>query len=176
MLQLCIVRIQAMSMLYKLQKDGSGNAKFQNQIDTALNLALGEKRTAENAEYLCRNLLRDARRTSDRSRQAARNAAAGRPLADARQRRLVEHRVDGSVHVEMISCVTPEEQVIANEIISDLRSFAETIGSHGPGCLQGLLMGETVAATAKAVGVSRATVERARRALRDFAEELIVPQ
>lgn len=51
MLQLCIVRVEAMSILHKMQKDGSGNVKSQDQIDTALNLALGGKRATENVEW-----------------------------------------------------------------------------------------------------------------------------
>ncbi|MFB8382564.1 hypothetical protein [Streptomyces rubiginosohelvolus] len=176
MLQLCPVRIAAMCRLYEMQKNGPTDRKFQNQIDTALNLALGEQRAADNVDYLCRNLLRDARRTTSRSRASNRAAAAGRPLADARHRRLVEHRNDGSVQAELITFETPEEQVIANEIVARLRNFAESIGHHGPSCLQGMLEGETVAATASSAGVSVATVERARRALRDFTESLIEPQ
>lgn len=51
MLQLCLVRVQALSVLYKMHEDDSGNVEFQDQIDTALTLALGRKRATENVEW-----------------------------------------------------------------------------------------------------------------------------
>ncbi|MBC9717843.1 hypothetical protein H9Y04_35460 [Streptomyces sp. TRM66268-LWL] len=161
-----------MCRLYELQKSGPRTAEFQDQIDTALNLALGEKRAAENPTYLCRNLLRDARRTNCRSQQRSRETAAGRPLADARHRRLVGYAPDGSVNAELITYVTPEELAVADELIQNLSSYAAALGTHGPVCLRGILQGETAAATAQRAGVSVATVERARRALRIYAETL----
>ncbi|WP_425245413.1 hypothetical protein [Streptomyces sp. NEAU-NA10] len=172
-LQLCDVRIDAMCRLYEMYEQGPRDTEFLDKIDTALNLALGENRAADNAYYLCRNLLRDARRTIYRSRENARAAAAGRPLADARHRRLVSYGTDGSVHADLISCVTPEESAIADEIIEHLHDHAASIGAHGPSCLQGLLRGESAAATARRTGVSVSTVERARRSLREFTEALV---
>ncbi|MGW1890132.1 hypothetical protein ACWCP6_07645 [Streptomyces sp. NPDC002004] len=170
------MRIDAMCRLYALQKQGPRTATFQDEIDTALNLALGERRTAEDPDHLCRSLRRDARRTISRSRERSRETAAGRPLADARHRRLTTYGPDGSLHAELVTHVTPEETVVADELIQNLQTRAYTLGPHGPACLNGLLLGESIAATSRRAMVSAATVERARRALRLYAEELITPQ
>ncbi|MFD4226760.1 hypothetical protein [Streptomyces sp. NPDC058545] len=175
-LQLCHVRIDAMCRLYEMYEHGPRTTDFMDQIDTALNLALGEKRAADNPNFLCRSLLRDARRTNRRSRDNSRAAAAGRPLADARHRRLVSYASDGAVNAELVSYITPEENVLADEIIQELNDYALTLGAHGPDCLRGLIQGEPAAVTAQRAGVSVATIDRARRSLREFTEELIAPQ
>ena len=80
---------------------------------------------------------------------------------------------DGAPTAEMITHDTPEARVIAAETLQDLRAFASTLGSHGPACLQGMLDMITVADSAKQTGMSVATVERTRRALREHTKTLI---
>ncbi len=73
----------------------------------------------------------------------------------------------------MVTYDTPEARALATETIRELTAFAATLGPHGPGCLQGMLDMATVPDSARQTGVSVATVERARRALRIHARALI---
>jgi uncharacterized protein YerC len=73
----------------------------------------------------------------------------------------------------MVTYDTPEARALATETIQELTAFAATLGPHGPGCLQGMLDMATVPDSARQTGVSVATVERARRALRIHARALI---
>ncbi|QKW32470.1 hypothetical protein HUT17_04885 (plasmid) [Nocardiopsis flavescens] len=172
MLQLNDVRMETMRRLYDKNK-GARDAEYLDIIDTALNLALGHRRAAEDPDRLVWNVLRDARRTHSRSAARARQSAAGRPLADPRRRRVCTTAEDGSVSVEMATHESPEAYALVSETLRELSAFAASLGAHGPGCLRDMLDGETVPVSACRVGVSVATVERARRALRGYARSLV---
>ncbi|AJC56658.1 hypothetical protein [Streptomyces sp. 769] len=173
MLQFNDVRVEAMCRLYSKQKKRAWDGEYLDVLDTALNLTLGHKRAAEAPDLLCRNVIRDARRTIRRSQATARQNAACRPLPDAARRRVCTTVTDGAPTAEMITHDTPEARVIAAETLQDLRAFAFTLGAHGPACLQGMLDMMTVADSAKQTRMSVATVERTRRALREHAKTLI---
>lgn len=173
MLQNNDVRVVTMCRLYSKQRRRPWDGEFLDVLDTALNLALGPKRAAETPDLLCRNVIRDARRTIRRSQATARQNAACRPLPDAARRRVCTITADGVSAAEMITHDTPEARVIAAETLQELKVFAAKLGAHGPACLQGMLDMLTVADSAKQTGVSVATVERARRALREHAKTLI---
>jgi hypothetical protein len=173
MLQINDVRVETMCRLYRKNKARAWDGEYLDVLDTALNLALGHKRVAEDPDLLCRNVIRDARRTIRRSEANARRSAACRPLADAARRRVSTTAADGSPVIEMVTYDTPEARALATETIQELTAFAATLGPHGPGCLQGMLDMATVPDSARQTGVSVATVERARRALRIHARALI---
>ncbi|MEU6812979.1 hypothetical protein ABZ920_29165 [Streptomyces sp. NPDC046831] len=173
MLQLNDVRFETMRRLYSKQKNRAWDGEYLDVLDTALYLALGQKRTAETPDLLCRNVVRDARRTICRSQATARRNAACRPLPDAARRRVCGTAADGTPLAEMVTYDTPEAHVIAVETLQELRAFAPTLGVHGPACLQDMLDMMTVADSAKRTRVSVATVERARRALRQHAKTLM---
>ncbi|MGW1629249.1 hypothetical protein [Streptomyces anthocyanicus] len=173
MLQFTDVRVETMCRLYSKQKQRAWDGEFLDVLDTALNLTLGHKRAAETPDLLCRNVIRDARRTIRRSQATARQNAACRPLPDAARRRVCATAADGAVAAEMVTHDTPEARVIAAETLQELRGFASTLGDHGLACLQGMLDTLTVSDSAKQTGVSVATVERTRRALREHAKTLI---
>ncbi|MER6086823.1 hypothetical protein [Streptomyces bluensis] len=173
MLQLNDARVETMRRLHEMNKARSWDGEYLDVLDTALNLALGHKRAAEDPDLLCRNVIRDARRTIRRSEANARRSAACRPLADAARRRVATTAADGSPVAEMVTYDTPEARALAAETVQELKAFAATLGAHGPGCLQGMLDMATVPDSAKQTGVSVATVERVRRALRIHARALI---
>ncbi|WP_436851624.1 hypothetical protein [Nocardiopsis dassonvillei] len=172
MLQLSDVRVETMRRLYEKNK-GARGVEYLDVIDTALNLALGHRRAAEDPDRLVWNVLRDARRTNSRSAARSRQSAAGRPLADPQRRRVCTTAADGSLSVEMVTYESPEAYALASETLRELSAFAASLGPHGRGCLRDLLDGETVPVSARRVGVSAATVERARRALREYARSLV---
>ncbi|MFF4367269.1 hypothetical protein [Streptomyces sp. NPDC001594] len=173
MLQINDVRAETMRRLYGKSKARAWDGEYLDVLDTALNLALGHKRVADDPDLLCRNVIRDARRTIRRSEASARRRAACQPLADAARRRVSTTAADGSLVIDMVTYDTPEAWALAAETIQELAAFAATIGSHGLGCLQGMLDMATVSDSARQTGVSVATVERARRALRVHARALI---
>ncbi|MGJ3560080.1 hypothetical protein ACR6C2_21740 [Streptomyces sp. INA 01156] len=173
MLQLNDVRVETMRRLYNMQKKRAWDGEYLDVLDTALYLALGHKRMTETPDALCRNVIRDARRTIRRSQATTRQNAACRPLPDAAHRRVCGAAADGTPLAEMVTYDTPEAQVIATEMLQELRTFASTLGVHGPACLQDMLEMMTVTESAKRTRVSVATVERARRALREHARVLM---
>ncbi|MEU3077078.1 hypothetical protein [Streptomyces laurentii] len=173
MLQLNDVRIETMRRLYKESTKRAWDGEYLDVLDTALSFSLGPKRVADNPDLLCRNVIRDARRTLRRSQANARRSAACRPLADAGRRRASATAADGSLVVEMVTHDTPEARALVSETLRELAAFAATLGPHGPDCLQGMLDMATVPRSARQIGVSVATVERARRALREHARSLI---
>lgn len=173
MLQLNDVRFETMRRLHEKNEKRAWDGEYLDVLDTALNLTLGHKRVAENPDLLFRNVIRDARRTIRRSQATARQNAACRPLPDAARRRVCTTATDGAPAAEMITHDTPEARVIAAETLQELRAFASTLGAHGPACLQGMLDMLTVTDSAKQTRMSVATVERARRALREHAKTLI---
>ncbi|WP_245238193.1 hypothetical protein [Streptomyces roseochromogenus] len=172
MLQLDDVRVSVMRRLYQKQEQRPWDGEWQDLLDTALDLTLGHKRAADNAAYLCRNVIRDARRTLHRSAASSREAAACRPLADAARRRVCTLTNDGRPTAEMVTQASPEAWAIAEETFRELREFAAGLGAHGLGCLQGMLDRVPASASAKQTGVSIATVERTRRAIRLHAQSL----
>ncbi|MEU6256293.1 hypothetical protein [Streptomyces sp. NPDC047043] len=173
MLQQDGVRVETMCRLYTKNKARPWDGEYLDVLDTALNLALGHRRVADDPNLLCRNVIRDARRTIRRSAANARRSAACRPLADAARRRASTTAADGTPVVEMVTYDTPEARALVTETLQELTAFARTLGPHGPGCLQGMLDMATVPDSARQTSVSVATVERARRALRTHARALI---
>ncbi|MFZ4301947.1 hypothetical protein ACOZE3_29050 [Streptomyces cinereoruber] len=167
MLQHDVVRSEVLSRLQDKAKSRAWDGEFLDIVDTALNLALSQDRLADNADHLTRNVMRDARRTIIRAKRNACRSAALRPLPDAARRRVTTVAADGSVTAEMITHDTPEARALIDETLRELSLFAHTLGSHGPGCLQDMLGQETVPVSAQRRSVSVATVERARRALRE---------
>ncbi|MEU2448992.1 hypothetical protein ABZ605_02850 [Streptomyces sp. NPDC012765] len=173
MLQLTDVRVETMRRLYSKHKKRAWDGEYLDVLDTALTFTLGHKRVAEDPDLLCRNVIRDARRTISRSQATARQNAACRPLPDAARRRVWTTAPDGAATAEMVTHDTPEARVIAAEMLQELRAFASSLGPHGSECLQGMLDTMTIPESASQAGVSVATVERARRALRVRAQSLI---
>ncbi|WP_436991109.1 hypothetical protein [Streptomyces sp. enrichment culture] len=174
MLHFSAERVAAICRLQEASSRGSQASEILEIIDRALDLALSDKRAADDTENLVRNVLSDARRTKRRAETNARKVAARRPLADALHRRVTVSEATGRRHVELVTTENPEIRMIGLEVLHDLRHFATTLGKHGPACLAGLALGEKVADTAKRVGVSVATVERARRALREYLSAKLV--
>ncbi|MFE3455978.1 hypothetical protein ACFXKD_00420 [Nocardiopsis aegyptia] len=172
MLQLNDVRVETMRRLHEKDKR-AWDVEYIDILDTALNLTLGHQRVAEDPDRLCRNVIRDARRTLRRSQANARQSASFRPLADPGRRRAYTTAVDGSYVVEMVTHESPEAYALASETLRELSVFAATLGPHGLACLQGMLDTLTVPASARQIGVSVATVERARRALREHMRSLM---
>lgn len=167
MLQHDVVRSEVLSRLQDMVKSRSWDGEFLDIVDTALNLALSQGRPAENPNHLARNVMRDARGTIIRAKRNAYRSAAARPLPDAARRRVTTVEADGSITAEMVTHDTPEARVLIAETLRELNTFALALGPYGPGCLQDMLGQETVPASARRRGISIATVERARRALRE---------
>ncbi len=130
----------------------------------AISLALSSKRTQKETELLLGDVLRDSRRTVLRSqaRRLRLVSDLGRLASDG----IATGGLSGFADYE-----TPEQRVLAREFIALLRARAEEIGGATPRVLAGLLISETESETAQAVGTSRSTVTRARRALRAYAAE-----
>ncbi|MFD7643105.1 hypothetical protein ACFV4P_20905 [Kitasatospora sp. NPDC059795] len=173
MLQYDDVRSEVLSRLQNKAKSRAWDGEFLDIVDTALDLALSQNRRADNADHLTRNVMRDARGTIIRAKRNACRSAAARPLPDAARRRVTTLGSDGSVTAEMVTHDTPEARVLVTETLRELTAFALTLGPYGPGCLQDMLGQETVPVSAQRRGVSIATVERARRSLREQTRVLL---
>ncbi|MFE1319062.1 hypothetical protein [Kitasatospora phosalacinea] len=173
MLQYDDVRSEVLIRLQNKAKSRSWDGEFLDIIDTALNLAMSQDRSADNADHLTRNVMRDARGTIIRAKLNARRSAAARPLPDAARRRVTTVGADGSVTTELVTHDTPEARFLISETLRELNVFAIALGPYGPGCLQDMLAQETVPVSARRRGVSIATVERARRAIRQQARILL---
>ncbi|MFC8720126.1 hypothetical protein [Kitasatospora sp. NPDC057198] len=173
MLQYDSVRSEVLIRLQNKAKSRPWDGEFLDIIDTALNLALSQDRAADDADHLTRNVMRDARGTTIRAKRNARRNVAARPLPDPARRRVTTVGVDGSVSAELVTHDTPEARFLIAETLRELHAFALTLGPYGPGCLQDMLDQETVPASARRRGVSIATVERARRALRQQTRTLL---
>ena len=72
---------------------------------------------------------------------------------------------------------TPEDIAVARDLEHRLRAtVADELGSLTSNVLEGLLCGETVSESAKRLGTSPRTVDRARRNVRVQARELLSPE
>ncbi|MFJ9693267.1 hypothetical protein [Kitasatospora sp. NPDC101183] len=169
------MRISALTTLYALEQRSGRDSRKLDLIEAALSLALGEKRVAESAGRLVRNVLNDARRIADRSEQNGRESASKRPLPDAIHRRTTQVDDQGTATVDLVSYETPESHVVAEETLRELTTYAATVGAHGTTCLLGLLRDQTAAQTAAAAHVSIATVERAWKGIRAHTRFLLTP-
>jgi hypothetical protein len=144
-------------------------------LDQALDLALSECRQDQSADYLRRNLLRNARFSVRRRARNRISTAARYPLADASHRRQVWRDSEGQQHVDIVDNRTPESAAIAADLLTHLRAMVKQLGEYGPQCLDGLLTGLSARETAKVAGISTTTVERCWRNIRRYVTENFYP-
>lgn len=130
----------------------------------AISLALSPDRPEKEVDLLLGDALRDARRTIARSKTRRLRVVGevGRMAAQGVATGAMSGFADND---------TPERRVLARELTTLLRARAEELGGAAPRVLAGLFVEETELETALAAGVSRSTVTRLRRALRDCANE-----
>jgi hypothetical protein len=129
-------------------------------VEHAISLALSERRPAKAKDLLLKDVLRNARHSVRRSR--ARFLHAVNETAHLAAEGVATGATLGFVEVE-----TPEDICIANDLEQTLHAEACRCGRHGPRVLEGLLGGETSQTIAAAAGVSKSTVNRTVRHLRD---------
>jgi hypothetical protein len=145
----------------RLLKPGTEAAEA---TEHAITLALSPDRPEKEADLLLGDALRDARRSVVRSRR--------RKLRVVNEAgRLAAQSVATGASAGFIEQDTPERRLLARELISLLRARATQLGGAAPRVLAGLIAEETELETAAAAGVSRSTVTRLRRVLRDCAAE-----
>jgi hypothetical protein len=130
----------------------------------AITLALSPNRPLKDPDLLLGDALRDARRTVTRTRSRTLRAVheAGR---------MARQGIATGAAAGFVDDDSPERRILAHELISRLRLRAAALGGPAPRVLAGLLVEETELETAQAAGVSRSTVTRIRRKLRDCARE-----
>lgn len=167
------VREGTLMRLYRSLEKDYLSRDDRDVLEAALDLVLSDRRQAISEGFLWRSVTRNARFMIRRAITSARHAAGERPLPDAHHRRVFWRTDDGDEHVDLISNETPEAFALVAETVRELRGFADSLGAHGVACLEGLLNGETVAATAAAAGVSIPTVERCWRKIRAEAHALL---
>jgi hypothetical protein len=143
----------------RLLEPGSETAEV---VEHAMTLAMSSGRPSKAPDFLFGDALRDARRTIVRSRN--------RTLRVVRETgRLATQGVRTGATAGFIDSESPEQRVLARELVAILRQHAHDLGGPAPRVLDGLLTDEPELETAAAAGVSRSTVTRLRRAFRSCA-------
>jgi hypothetical protein len=145
----------------KLLEPGSEAAEV---TEHAISLALSPNRPEKQAELLLGDVLRDARRTVVRSK--SRHLRLVSEVGRFAEQGISTGAVSGYSDHE-----TPEQRVLARALLELLRTRAQELGGAAPRVLAGLLVDETELETAEAAAVSRSTVTRVRRSLREFSAE-----
>lgn len=144
-------------------------------LDQALDLALSERRKDHPKQYFFRNVVRNARHSVWRRARSEIQAAAHRPLPDARHRRWTWRDGDGCDRAEIIDHSTPESAAMAADLLAHLDRFVSQLAGHGPRCLDRLLEHRSARETARNAGVSVTTVERCWRNIRGYVRENFYP-
>lgn len=134
--------------------------------ERAIGLALSPRRGASNTAFLRHDAWRDAKRSVRRSR--------------VRQERLLQ-RLENLALVGgrtaalpgLVDWVTPESVYAARELEALIRTAINSEHALGGACLTGLLAGEAEQETAERLGVSRSTVSRLRRRIREITAVLV---
>lgn len=157
-------RVRAALRCYVIASRGVPGSIAADAAEQAVVYALSERREASNLEDLVANVMHDGRRTVSR-------AARSREAIEQELARLSGAGIDTAGARSVLGSDSPEQRVLARELLTLLEQRATLIGSPAPRVLAGMLVGETEAETATAVAVSRATVTRTRRALRQSAKD-----
>lgn len=128
----------------------------------AISLVLERRGRELDAPLLLHDVLRNSRHSVRRGR--ARFLRAVEETGQLALRGIASGGVAGFEQLD-----SPERICELRDHLQALRDAAASSGPHGGRVLAGLLVGETSAETAAAAGVSRATVERTVRRLREAA-------
>jgi hypothetical protein len=155
-------RIDAALRCYSLAARRGPGSSEADAAELAVLYTLSEQRDATRIDELVRDALHDGRRTVMR-------AARGRESIEQELAYLSAAGIDTAGARAASGAGAPEPIVFARELLDVLRRGASELGDPAPRVLAGMLVGETELDTARAVGISRSTVTRSRRALRVFA-------
>ena len=145
----------------RVLREGTEDAEV---AEHAISLALERRDSELDAPLLLHDVLRNSRHSIRRGRARLRSA-----VAEAGQLALRGVASGGTPGFEQRD--SPERICAMRDDLRALRDTAASCGPHGRRVLVGLLAGETSAETAVAAGISRATVERTVRRLRDAAND-----
>ena len=138
---------------------GSASAEAAEQ---AVLYTLSDRRAVMPADDLLRDALHDGARTVTR-------AARGRAQVERELSHLSAAGIDTAGARGAAGADNPEDTALAHELLGVLRDRAAELGVPAPRVLAGMLVGETEFETAHAIGTSRSTITRTRRALRNSA-------
>jgi hypothetical protein len=170
---LSAAQVTALAELY--ENEVQLGREHPDLLDQALDLALSERRQDQSGRYLHRNVLRNARFSVQRRAQTRISTATCHPFVDPSHLRRVWRDSEGRQQVDIIDNRTPESAALASDLLTHLRGMVEQLGEHGLRCLDGLLAGLSARETAKAAGISTATVERCWRSIRRYVRENFYP-
>lgn len=154
------VRLETILRLQLERMNSRPGSDVERIIEYAIDLCLNTGRAADNAHYLHRNVLRDAKKQFYRDGGRERQANARFLVAQGYARDYTEplgYRVFTSAEANYLGEDSP--------LCDAAREVSVNLGLWGPRFLALLQDGHSVAAAAASVGVSRATGYRAQRKL-----------
>ncbi|MEU7003255.1 hypothetical protein [Nonomuraea sp. NPDC046570] len=130
-------------------------------IERAIDLALSDRRTQQDPDYLYKNVLRNATYAHDRSGRRA-CASLLRYCGDV-DICLADNSID------VVATGTVEEDAEATELHQHLTNVAAGLGNHGVTFLEHLMTGRRPTEAGLAVGISKATAYRTWATLKKHA-------
>lgn len=153
------VRLRAVERCYALTARHAPGSQAADAAEQAILYVLSDRRSAEDEGVLVRDALHDGARTVNRAH-----------LSQLRMKGEMAYLANEGVSTggAVAKATTDEvlERVLMREALSRLRDQAVELGGFAPRVLAGMLVDESELETAAAIGSSRATVTRLRRALR----------
>ncbi len=154
------VRRDALLLLYRrLGRNEAARDRRSSEItDHALTLTLSQKRAVTSAPFLAQDALRDARRIYSRRQD---------PLLRATR---FDTHPEENLPPPFIEAPTmrPDRIAEARELVARITEAVADL-PHGPGCLEGIALGESVEESASRLGLSPRQVRYARQLVREMA-------
>lgn len=142
--------------------DHARNRRTAEMAEHALTLALGDKRAQDNATFLWRDTLRDARRIIARRKDPLRQPE---QLLDENEH---DSRTFAPVGFIGAPAHRPDRVAEAKELASRITNAVAAI-PNGLACLDGMVLGETVFESAERLGLTQRQVRYARQLVREMA-------
>lgn len=142
-----------------------GSFRYE-QIEHAIDLVLNDSRAVN--DFLVRNVLRDAARTN--SRRSAKRVLI--QVAEDYEYRRDDETGDTASEVLQES-TTPFHICESTQIVEAIVIAVSHHTNHARRVVEGVLLGETLAETALAIGISTDRVNQIRRMIRDEAAKLL---
>jgi hypothetical protein len=156
------VRLRAAERCYALAAHHAPGSTAADAAEQAILYVLSARRRADDGSILVRDALHDGARTVSRAQRSLRRV-------EHELTYLARQGVATAGSVGEPSTDEVLDRVVARETLKRLQDHAAGLGGFAPRVLAGMLLEESELETAAAIGSSRATVTRLRRALREGA-------
>ena len=157
------IRWDVVEKLYsRLQRLIPGTQEAE-AVEHAITLALSAKRRTQNVSFLIHDVLRNAKSSKQRTQKRRGD----------RSKKLNAYATQTATY---INCKTPEAICIAQEIEAKIRETLALSDPHMVRCFDGMLVGENISETAAACGISRRSVDRARKKIRTISRPFFFGQ